>query len=486
MKVTARTYGKVILNLVTALVILLLCIFLLPRAIVFFMPFIIGWIISLIVAPVVRFLEKKLKIRRKASSAFVIIAVLAIVVLIVYAINSRLYEQVLKMLNDLPNMWSAVEQEFNQIGQNLAGFTKVLPQTFQDSIYNLSTSFGDYVADLLSGVGSPTWAAVSSIARRLPEIFIAVIITILAAYFFVADKSYMGNALRKYLSKPLYYRLDLIRRSFARAFGGYFKAELKIELVIYCILVIGLAVLGFNYSFLIAIGIAIVDILPVFGAGTILLPWAVISFFGGQIPRTIGFLIIWGVTQLVRHIIEPKVVGDSVGIHPIPTLFLLYIGYELAGVIGMVFVVPIAMIIVYLNEEGMFDTTKDSFHILVAGFNEFRRLNRKDKEIISQYDKDAAATYQKEILAEQMRDMKKEKKAQEAAKEPDTADADSDTAIDTDQSETAHAESETAADTDQSDTANTDSETDSELTTGIEESTNNEGTKKRRRIWKKS
>ena len=83
MKQKAVTYVKVILNLVTALVILLLCIFLLPKVIVFFMPFVIGWIISLIAAPLVRFLEEKLKIRRKALSAFVIIAVLAVVILLV-------------------------------------------------------------------------------------------------------------------------------------------------------------------------------------------------------------------------------------------------------------------------------------------------------------------------------------------------------------------------------------------------------------------
>ena len=90
MKQKAVTYVKVILNLVTALVILLLCIFLLPKVIMFFMPFVIGWIISLIAAPLVRFLEEKLKIRRKALSAFVIIAVLAVVILLVYYVVGKL------------------------------------------------------------------------------------------------------------------------------------------------------------------------------------------------------------------------------------------------------------------------------------------------------------------------------------------------------------------------------------------------------------
>ena len=129
MKKESVTYVKSILNILTALVILLLCIFLLPRCIGFFMPFIIGWIISLIASPLVRFLEEKLKIRRKAVSAFVIIAVIAAVILLVYGIGVKLVRETVSFVNELPVIWQNIEAEFIQIGTNLEGLFKRLPNS---------------------------------------------------------------------------------------------------------------------------------------------------------------------------------------------------------------------------------------------------------------------------------------------------------------------------------------------------------------------
>ena len=84
--------------------------------------------------------------------------------------------------------------------------------------------------------------------------------------------------------------------------------------------------------------------------------------------------------------IQPKIMGDSIGIDPIPTLFLLYIGYQVSGVLGMILALPIAIIVINLNEAGVFDTTKESFRILIAGFNRFRRLRDEDEEIIIEYE----------------------------------------------------------------------------------------------------
>ena len=386
MKQKAVTYVKVILNLVTALVILLLCIFLLPKAIMFFMPFVIGWIISLIASPLVRFLEEKLKIRRKALSAFVIIAVLAVVILLVYYVVVKLARETTSFINELPVLWKSVEAEFAQIGANLQGIYVRLPLDVQDKITQLSNGLEDYFSDFVGEIGTPTFTAVGNFAKQLPDIFMAVIMTLLSSYFFVADKSYLSDCMKKYLPKAIYYRFSLIRNSFRDAVGGYFKAQFKIEIWIYMLLVIGLLILGIDYAFVIALGIAFLDLLPVFGTGTVMLPWAVIEILSGEYRRAIGLLIIWLIGQLVRQVIQPKIMGDSIGIDPIPTLFLLYIGYQVSGVLGMILALPIAIIVINLNEAGVFDTTKESFRILIAGFNRFRRLRDEDEEIVIEYE----------------------------------------------------------------------------------------------------
>jgi predicted PurR-regulated permease PerM len=153
---------------------------------------------------------------------------------------------------------------------------------------------------------------------------------------------------------------------------------LKIELWIYVIVAVGLLILRVPYFYLAALGIAFLDILPVFGTGTVLLPWAVLKFLGGQYYFAIGLLIIWGVGQLTRQVIQPKIVGDSLGIQPIPTLVLLYLGYQLAGVAGMIAAVPLGMLVMTMNDAGFFDNVKTSIRILWHGFNEFRRLTPED------------------------------------------------------------------------------------------------------------
>ncbi len=135
---------------------------------------------------------------------------------------------------------------------------------------------------------------------------------------------------------------------------------------------------------LIALGIAFLDLLPFFGTGTVMVPWALIKIFSGDYKMAIGLLIIWGGGQLARQIIQPKIVGDSIGVAPIPTLFLLFIGYKLGGVIGMIIAVPLGMLLSTMYQEGVFDTTRNSIAILVSGLNHFRKLRPEDLEVVEE------------------------------------------------------------------------------------------------------
>ena len=397
MRGSNKTYLKVISNLLTALVILALCVFILPKIIIFFMPFLIGWIISMIASPVVRFFEERLKIRRKGASVIVIVAVLAVVILLVYVICAQLVREGISFVNELPALWDGIMTELSQVGVNLEGIYSKLPLDTQRTLDNIGSEAGTYFGGLIENIGTPTFEAVGSVAKQLPDIFLGVVMCILSAYFFVADKSYVSGIMKKYVPGAVLYRLDLIRRSFRNAVGGYFKAQFKIECWIYVMLVIGLLILKVRYVPLVALGIAFLDFLPVFGTGTVMIPWAVIEILGNDYQMAMGLLIIWVAGQLVRQIIQPKIVGDSIGMEPIPTLVLLFIGYKVAGVMGMILAVPIGIIIVNLYEEGVFDTTKQSIQILVAGFNKFRRIRPEDIAIVEEYEREVETNYQRNL-----------------------------------------------------------------------------------------
>ena len=146
------------------------------------------------------------------------------------------------------------------------------------------------------------------------------------------------------------------------------------------ITVIGLLICGVDYAFIIALGIAILDFLPFFGAGLIMVPWAVIAFADENYFLAIGMIVTWGIGQLVRQLIQPKIVGDKVGVAPLPTLVLLFLGYKFWSVFGMVVAVPIAMIFISLYQEGVFDNFFDSIRILRDGLASFITLPDKEKE----------------------------------------------------------------------------------------------------------
>lgn len=373
-----KKYCKALTNLVVALAILLAAIFLLPRAIVFFSPFVTGWIIALIAGPLVHFFEEKIKLKRKIGGAFVIIVVIALVVLVLYLIGIQLFNQIAGLLSALPEMLEGIESDFDSIVNRLNALLAKLPGKMQLKLSGSAIKLDTYAGDFLEKFGSPTIAAAGNLAKQLPSVFIAVIMALLSSYFFVAERQQINEWFHKYMPASIQLRYHIIRNSLVKSVGGYLKAQLKIEIWMYFLLLIGLGILRVNYFVLIALVVAFLDFLPFLGTGTVLLPWAVIKILTADYKTAIGLLIIWGVGQLARQLIQPKIVGDSIGVPPLPTLFLLYVGYKVSGVVGMIVAVPIGLLVYSLYQDGAFNTTKNSILILIAGVNRFRRLQRED------------------------------------------------------------------------------------------------------------
>ncbi len=379
-----KKYCKALANITIALVVLLLVIILVPKLLIFFFPFVAAWIISLIAGPLVRFFEEKVKLKRKTGSAFVIITVIGLVVLVIYLLGAKLVEEVVDLVNELPDMWKSIEADFTDISKNLSVFYNRLPENIRSSLTDISEQMGTYIGNAFSKISTPTINAVGNFAKQLPSVIIGVIMCLLASYFFVAERGTITEWFHKNMPISIRSRYLMLKSSLVKAIGGYFKAQLKIEVWMYLLLVIGLSILQVEHTLLIALGIAFLDFFPFFGTGTVMVPWAIIKILSADYKMAIGLLIIWGVGQLARQLIQPKIVGDSVGVPPIPTLFFLYIGYKLGGVLGMIVAVPIGLIVITMYQEGVFNTTRDSVLILLAGINKFRRLDKLDMAAVEE------------------------------------------------------------------------------------------------------
>ncbi len=382
------TYVKIFCNLSIFAITLFLVLYFLPKLLVFFMPFVVAWIISWIATPIVRFVEKHLKLKRRMSMVFVVVLIIGGVIAALYGVGIHVGRLLSNFIADLPEMWEKVRAEAQVLFEILFQLLDKLPGEGTSALEELISNSGDYVANAVSGLSAPTISAVGNIAKRVPDIIIFTIMCLLATYFFTVERETIHQKIRGIMPAEVVRCWNLIKRCFVESIGGYFKAQFKIEIWVYLLIFIGLTILRIDYAIIIALGIAILDILPVFGTGAVLWPWALISLINGHYLAAAGLMIIWGSSQLLRQFIQPKFVGDTLGVHPIPTLFLLFAGYKLGGVFGMILAVPLGILAATLYKEGVFRTTEQSVRLLVGRMNRFRKFDEVELMEIMSYQSD--------------------------------------------------------------------------------------------------
>lgn len=374
---TSTKYLKIFCNLLMAVVVTLLFIFVLPKVLIYFMPFVVGFILSLIANPIVRFLEKRIKIKRKYGSFIIIVAVIAVVVLLCYGVGAALIYGLRGFADYLPTMSVNAGNEISDALMRLQKMINGIPFVKDVDLSKISEFLVEYLSDfMVGGEGEGTVSTISDMAKSIPNIVVNVIMGLLATYFFIADKDKLLEGIAKHIPKSTKDKITFMYQQTLGIVGGYFKAQFKIMGVIYVILTIGLLILGVDYAWLIGFGIAFLDMLPIFGTGTVLCPWAVIKFFSGNYQIAIGLLILYAVTFVFHQLIQPKLVGESVGMNPFAALFFMYIGYRSSGMLGMIIAIPIGMILINLVKAGAFDNIIWCFKELAKDFNKFRKIER--------------------------------------------------------------------------------------------------------------
>lgn len=350
-----KKYVKSILVFFITLTGIVLGIFLGIRFLQFFMPFVIGWIIAMIANPLVRILERRLKVARKHTSMLIIIGVLALVIAAIYFLGVRIGQETRAFLDQVPEMYADFREDFQSAGRNLESIISELPENIQESLKEVQQDIGDITGQAVGRLSQLTVDKAGSFARNIPSILISIIFSILSAYFFIADRDRILEFGRAHTPRIIQEKWRMMAESFKTVFGGYFKAQFKIMAVIGVILFIGMLILRVRFAILVAILVAFLDMLPFLGTGTVLIPWAVFKLVSGDIRYALGLVILYLTTQLVRRIIEPKLVGDSIGMNPLVTLIFMYIGYRIGGVIGMILAVPVGAIVLNFYKAGTFD-----------------------------------------------------------------------------------------------------------------------------------
>lgn len=307
--------------------------------------------------------------QRLISVAVLIVLLLSLAVLLFFCVKrlvtelGRLAEGFAEGTGPLCELFEEAAALLAEAGDRIAA---LLPGTVGDGQAQLAERINAYFIDMLRDALSALAAAIpgmlTSILSAIPNILLGVIVAVIAAFYFTLDSQSIKAGLKALLPSSACRLLTQIKKEAAAAAVGYLRSYSLIMLITFAEIFFGLSVLGVEYSFLIAAISAIVDILPVLGAGTVLIPWALFCLISHELFLGIGLIILYVVIILVRQFIEPKLVGESLGLHPLVALVAFYLGYRLFGFAGILIapLLPIAWRIVkqYSDEEGSFPTAR--------------------------------------------------------------------------------------------------------------------------------
>lgn len=368
-----KRYLRMILNIVIPFLGLCLVIFLGPRLLRFFMPFVVGWILALLANPLVRFLERRVKLVRRHGSMLIIIAALAIVIGLFYGAGLLVYREMGSFLADVPEIYQSVIAEIENALQNGRKLAEYFPQNLQPPLLAFSDNLDGLFGKLVSRAAEPTVQIAGHVAKSIPNLLVNMVIIILSSYLFLADRESIMRWLKEHLPAFVFRYIEYMKRDAKGLIGGYFLAQFRIMCVVALILAAGFLVLGVRYGVLLAFLTAILDFLPIFGTGTVLFPWAVVKLFAGEYAYATGLILLYILTQVVRQIIQPKIVGESMGLPPLMTLFLLYLGFKLRGLTGMILAVPVGLVFINFYKYGAFDSMIRNFRMLMEAIQKFRR-----------------------------------------------------------------------------------------------------------------
>lgn len=320
----------------------------------YFVPFILAFIFSALIEPLVKLIETKLHISRKIGTVFSILVVLGAIVAILALLIARLIKEIINVYNSLNLTFDNIAVFFDNLIEKANNLFLKLPVQMSDGINRAIDNLSNNLESLLKPVVDLATGTIQ-FAFSLPQVLIFIIVTILATYFMSSDKQRIIQFLDSQIPSDWLRNTRNVTNSIFTALIGWLKAQLILMSITFSEVLVGFLIIGIENALLLALIIALVDALPILGVGTVLLPWAVIDLLMGNTRQGLSLALLWLIIVFVRQLIEPKVVGQQIGIHPLFTLFGMYVGLQFMGIFGM-FLGPITVVVVKYILEAVLKT----------------------------------------------------------------------------------------------------------------------------------
>lgn len=376
---TKKLILRISLRLVLIVAVLLCLGLIVPPLLGLFLPFLLAFVAATLLAPLVQKFAKRVGGWNFWSMLFVVLMLLAVTGILVYA-GYYLVSQVTDLIRSWTSIREGITDMLNQVSQYLSNnvhFTSTDTEEYilghlQDGLSWLTGKISTWAPTVVVGVGN--------LASGIVSFLISLLFFIVAAYFMTADYPGLRKRLIAWVPDIIRPHMRHVKEAAGSAMFGYLRAQLILSGVVMVIVFVALLIFRQPYSLLIAIATGIIDIMPFFGSGAILVPWGVICLLVGNLKKAVFLLILAFALFLFRKLAEPKVVGNQTGLSPLLSLISIYVGMKLGGVAGMILCPIACMVVIGLYGMGFFTPTIQDFRMLFGRVLEAARLPREDRD----------------------------------------------------------------------------------------------------------
>lgn len=317
------------------------------------MPFWIALILAAVLQPIIRMLDRKMKTKKKTISNIVILFFyLVIGGLLVWIISGLAYFLEEAFLY-FPNYYeTAIRPSFGYFGDLAENVLTILPVNIRPNFEAIQSNILNILQNSVASISQQGVSLISSLFGGITSSFLAVLMTILLSYFINSQYDEVIVFLKCQMPEKIRDSVSEIKGLLKKSVFSYIKACMIMMIITFAELSIGFLLIGADNAIGMAVVIALFDALPVFGTGTIMIPWAFFELMNGHLSFAGGLILLYAFVVLIRNLLEPKVIGTQLGINPIVALVSIYLGYQLIGIAGMIAFPMIAYILLALHEAG--------------------------------------------------------------------------------------------------------------------------------------
>ena len=307
------------------------------------LPFLLGWLVSRAAEPAVKRLAGR-GFPRWLAAFLCVTGVLALLAGIAWLLGRSVCAGATELAARLPAELSSLSAPLGRLKRRLLVLSARLPEGMAEAVGAWLEGFFAGSSGLAESVSGWLLRFVTGTVSSVPEIALFLLTALLSAYLIATELPRLGAAVKKLLPDARRTQLEALWRRLKAALGGYCKAQVRLMGVTFLIVAAGLLLLRRSYALPLAALIAAVDALPVFGVGTVMVPWGIVTLLRGDTLTGLGLLAVYGAASLTRTVLEPRFLGRQIGLSPLLTLVCLYAGFRLYGILGMI-LLPVAVIL---------------------------------------------------------------------------------------------------------------------------------------------